>query len=297
MAGIGDWTVWKQTCALDLCPPGTQSELRAFARSRFLRYAIAYAHTTNGVDPKALTPEPAEAWHLFETWFRLRNTREGKSYKEWLFARCCPDSPSLLDAVQGGATLLMRDVVRERLARELPKRRQVSLNAPAWEGDEDAPELQELLPDASDTRREAERRELSGIAAAEALETVSGLNSRERVALLARELGLPLSHPAVVRAADCGKSQLSVAYHTALRNIAEGVRARHPDEENHTLASLSVAVFDATKKQIILWGRSEMACRPLFYMVEAADAGSGRLQEKPVSAGQGSTLSGRRPGA
>jgi hypothetical protein len=224
-----------------------------------------------------MTPEAAEAWHLFETWFCLRNTREGKSYKEWLFARCGPDASAWLDTVQGGASLLMRDVVRECLLREMPRKGHLSLSAPPGDGDEAVPDLQELLPDASDTRGEVEGRDFARIAGEEAHQAVSDLGRRERVALLARELGLPLSSPAALIAADCGRSQLSAAYFTALRNIAGGVSARHPGEDNQTLASLCVAVFEAAKKQIILWGESEIACRRLFHIVETAASG-GRLR-------------------
>lgn len=285
MAGIGDWTVWKQTCSLDLCPPGTQAELRAFAHSRFRKYAATYSYTTGVQDPGSMMPAPAQAWHLFETWFCLRNTREGKSYKEWLFARRGPDASACLDAVQGGASLLMRDVVREWLLREMPGRGHLSLSAPAGDADEAVPDLQELMPGPSDTRGEVEGRDLARIAGEEAREAVSGLSHRERVALLARELGLPLSSPAALIAADCGKSQLSAAYLTALRNIAGGASARHPGEDNETLASLSVAVFEATKKQIILWGKSEIACRRLFYIVETAGSGRRQPQEAAAFAG------------
>ena len=265
----GDWAVWRRKCALDLCPADTQSALRAFAEARFHRYVCAYARDTNASNPRALTPDPREAWHWFETHLRLRNTREGKSYKEWLLARTEADGRLTLDSIQAGATLLMRDVVREYLRREFSPRTMVPLDAPA----ETSPDglstcLQELLPGPLSTPDDVATRELKSMAASEAGHVFDALSRRERVALLAREIGVSLAHPAVTELAACGKSVLSTAYHSALQTVAGHVRARHPQDDRETMAALSVRIFEEVKVRVLSWGRSENACARLFSIVE-----------------------------
>jgi len=268
MHTIEHWTMWKDKCALALCGAEAQSSLRAFAHARFHKFASAFAKATNAPDPNALTPSAAETWHWFETYLRLRNTGEGKSYKHWLFARGGSEEDATLDRVQGGATLLMRDVVRERLRREFSSRKMVSLDAPIGTGHAgDAADLHELLPGYADTAKEVEEKELRSMAVAEADGAIFAMSFRERVALLARELGLSLAHPSVTSAADCGKSVLSTAYHDALQGVATHVKSRFPRDDRTTLALLTVLVFEEVKKSILLWGKSEKACAQLFLLV------------------------------
>ena len=264
-----DWAAWRQKCALDLCPPATQTALRAFAEARFRRYACAYARDTNTPDGRALTPAPREAWHWFETHLRLRNTREGKSYKAWLLSRTEADGHLTLDSIQAGATLLMRDVVREYLRREYSPHMMVPLDAPA----ETSPDglstcLHELLPGPLSTPDDVARKELESLAAAEADSVFGALPRRERVALLARELGVSLAHPAVTEVAACGKSVLATAYRMALQSVASHVRSRHPRDDRETMAALSVRIFEELKVRVLSWGKSENGCARLFSIVE-----------------------------
>lgn len=270
MQTIDDWIAWKEKCALGLCSAKTQDVLRGFARARFYHFAAIYVGATNTPDAGVLTPEPAEAWHWFETYLRLRNTREGKCYKRWLFARARQAGAPTLDAVQGGATLLMREVVRERLRQEYSRRWMLSLDAPIGRGgSEAAPSLRELLAGDDDPAGDVEERELGRMAQEEADGALDSLDRRERVALLARELGLSLAHPAVVRAARCGRSVLNTAYHRALSGLAGRVQSRHPREHASALGRLTCLVYEAVKERIFLWGKSESACARLFRMDRA----------------------------
>ena len=270
------WASWHERCALGLCAPEVQAALRRFAHIRYYRFADVYAQSTAGLTAAATTPEPAAAWHWFETYLQLHNTRAGKSYKQWLFARTEAESGPTLDSVQGGATLLMRDVVRERLRQEVSARWVVSLEGPAGADRGDgAPSLEELLPGPLDTRADVELRDLETLAAADAAAAGAALSRRERVALLARELGLPLSHPVVTTAAGCGKSMLATAYHAALERVAECTQARHPREDRATLADLTIRTFERVKERVVEWGKSETACARFFSTVED-DAGGGR---------------------
>ena len=218
-------------------------------------------------DPRVLTPEPADAWHRFETHLQLHNTREGKSYKKWLFARA-GNAPTL-DAVQGGATLLMREVVREYLRREFSGRNMVALDMPleSAEGGQ-IPSLHELLPSDIDTASDVERRDLESLAASAAVTALSTLQRREKVAILAREIGLSLNHPAVSIAAGCRRSVLWTADQEVLVGLVNLVRRLHMQEDRATLARLAVLVYENIRKLIFPWGKSDSACSQLFMIVE-----------------------------
>jgi hypothetical protein len=261
---IEHWLAWKRHCALGLCDAAAQQALRGFARHRFFRYVRSYAATAGELDAISLTPEAADAWHCFEAYLRLRSNRAGKSYKEWLFSRTDPAGALTLDVVQGGATLLMRDVVREHLRREVASH-MVSLDAPLRPGrGEGEPSLAQLLPSSLDTLDEVERRELEAMAGTEAAAVESSLGRRQRVALLAHHLGLSLAHAQVTEAAGCGKSLLFTAHRDALVQVAETVRSRHPGEGRDTQAALSILALRALLERMVEWGRSENACRRFF---------------------------------
>ena len=269
MPSIEEWAEWKEKCALGLCRCETRTALQSFAYARFYHFAVAYAKTTNTPDPKALTPEPSHAWHDFETHLRLRDTREGKRFKDWLFAPLDGSNTPTLDSVQRGATVIMRDVVRERLRREFSSHLMRSLDAPAGRPDDgQAPALKELLAGPLDTAQEVEQRELERLAAGEADSAMAGLNQRERIALLARELGLSLACPSVIQAAGCGKSVLNTAYHKALQRLANHVRSAYSREDKATLAFLTILVFHDVRQRILSWGRSENATSQLCMIVD-----------------------------
>lgn len=270
MAEIEHWKEWKQKCALGLCGTEARRELREFARMRFHRFAEAYCRGTGANDANALTPDAGEAWHLFETHFCLSGSREGKRYKEWLFVRPRVDRVADLDSIQGGATLIMRDVVRERLRREVAPRWIASLDAPAaCSQDGSSLTLGELLPAALECANDMEYSELERMAETDAEGIMAALERRERIAILANALGLSLAHPAVVRIADCSKSALNNAFHSALSGMAGHVRAQHPREISDILATLACLVFKVVQKRILKWGKLESECAQLSVLVES----------------------------
>ena len=249
------WREWEARCALDLCPMQTQQELRAFVSRRFEYYGACIARRTSR-EPAPSVP-PDEAWHAFETWLRLRHTREGKVYKRWLLDH--GGGPSDLEAshIEGAASLLVREVVREHLRRESTPAFVVSLDATAAT----MPALSELLPGPSQAMDAAD---LDRLAAAEAPGILRQLTRRARVALLARELDLPLSHPRVLRTARCGKSVLSEAYLLALRGLAQRVQQGYPTEPRATQADLTIRVFGALRDPLLAWGRTHRDCATFF---------------------------------
>jgi hypothetical protein len=260
-----DWKIWKDKCALKLCPPDIQCALIEFAGIRFNKLASTYASTTNVSNIRALAVPPEDAWHYFESGLRLRDSRDGKSYKKWLFARAGIDSEPTLDLIQGGATLLMRNIVCEHLRKEFSNPRSLSLDCSSLKSSQT---LHDLLPASLDTLEEVETRELRSIANTDAETIFADLKYAERVALLARELNLPLNHPNVLLVAHRGKTAVAEAYEAVRSRLAEHIRTRHDKEDSETLAQLSILAFTNLKERSILWGKTENQCANLFLSVE-----------------------------
>ncbi len=265
MTSVDHWREWKARCALALCAPAAQEALRDFVARRTRTY-LAASRARGG---PAEDPDEREAWHGFETYFVLNRRRSGKSYKDWLFARgtdpAAPGAPTL-PALESGASLLLRDVVRERLRRERAPARVRSLQEPvAGAGQAVAVTLEDLLPGGFDTVREVDRRELERLAMRLADTVLAGLSRRERIALLARERGLSCAHPAVCKAAGCGKTALAEAYHSALQAVAGHVRRDIPREPACVQAALSVAVFEAVRQCLKTWDRAEHPLSGFLY--------------------------------
>jgi len=261
-AALKAWTEWRKRCALALCSRAAQAGLEAFAGVRFR----ALLRKCGGPATACAAPAARDAWHLFETHLTVRSTAGGKRYKDWLFARV-PRGGSAqdsVDAVQGGAWLLMRDVVREHLRREIAPPNTVSLQAPLQPGDATPLTLEDLLPGEDDPARCVERREYESLARQHAEELFADLTDRERVAILAKTLNLSLAHKAVVRAAGCGKSALNDAFRAFLQAVAARLRARYADDEAESVLRLTLLTLAELKGRAFLWGKSENGCPELF---------------------------------
>lgn len=265
------WQRWARKCALGLCPDDTRHALQSFIASRFQHYRDTYAlHMTSG-RTAAMPVAPHEAWHGFETWLRLRNTRQGKVYKLWLLAHAgLPETPDL-SRLESAASLMVRDVVRDNLRREFSPPFMVSMDAPLERRTDDAgPSLADLIPAAP--TEAAEHADLQHLAAAETQSVLRGLARRHRLALLARELGLPLSHPAVLRVAGCGKSHLAAAHGVALRSMAAHIQVRYPGEPPSTRAEMAILLLEHVRAAVVAWGRLETGCADFFRLSASPEA-------------------------
>jgi len=203
---LGEWREWKDRCALDLCSGPTQESLAAFAATHFGRHVRRCAHITN--QPYLSSPLTGrESWHHLETFLMVRNSREGKRYKDWLFARADGVAgDDQLDAVAGTAAFLMRDAVREHLRQEHAPRGTMSLNAPVPGAEASGLTLEDLLPGAISPADEVAAREFERLAEAHARAFFEATPRRDRVAILAKHLGLSLADPAVLQKAGCARA-------------------------------------------------------------------------------------------
>lgn len=265
MPTLDQWCEWRLQCAAARCQPSTREALRLFGWQRFKHYATACGGPSF---PAGALPDAESCWNLSETRLATGQSRQGKRYKDWLFDRA-GGGDATQDAVQGGASLLIRDVVRDFLRREAPRPRHVSLDAPAGEGSQHPP-LSELLPGAPDAA--VEHRDFARQAEEIARVFLFRLSGQDRLVLLARELGVPLYHPAVEQAAGVRKSRVALIWQGVFKRLAEHVNERLSCEDYP--ARLGICLLAATElgKQVLAWGRAEKTAAALFKMAEGADA-------------------------
>lgn len=264
------WREWKETCALAACADATRACFHRFAGHRFRRYAarLSGGRPAGFGDALRSLPDAATAWHLFETHLMVKTTRAGKRYKDWLFARAGTAGAAALPALAAGATLIIRDVVREHVRRECTVAWQVSLQAPLGGEGERALTIEDLLPaPGHDPAAATAHAEYPALAATLARVLLDDMPRPLRVAVLARALGVPLSAAAVTAAAGRGKSQLNHAFATLGPRVRAGVRQHYPDEGADGQAALVRATIIALQDLIIEWGKLEIACAPLFNRV------------------------------
>jgi hypothetical protein len=273
MQTIDNWLEWKEKCALALCGEDTRRLLPGFVHARFSRHVEAYVRTTNAGSASGVTPSAGDAWHRFETHFQLHSQPGGKAYKDWLFARLEEKGYSAQESIEAGATLLLRDVVREYLRREYSSHMMVSANARLG-GDvrEGAgPSLEELLPGTMDTIGEVEDRDLEDMARADSPAAFARLDRRERIALLVHQAGMSLAHPEAMNAAGCGRNALNDAFHSALAGIAAYAREKHQREDRSVQASLACLTYEKVRHLVFRWGKSENGCAHFCRLIETQE--------------------------
>lgn len=273
---------WHRRCVLHACSDSSAALLREFAASRFDAFCRRYAPFPSPRVPHPLTPAAADCWHLFETRLAVDRTRAGKSYKQWLFEAARVGTHLPLDRLTGGASLLMRDVVRAWLAHEAPHPRTDSLQAPIAVSASGRPlTLEDLLPDKGDPAEEAARRDIGRLSAEIAGDLWPELDRRERIVLAARAAARPLSDPAVEQAADCRKSMLYAALRALLERLAARLRRDHPSEEPAVLLAIARGILGDLARRALEWAISEKT--PLSLFSETRDRSSVGLKGEAAS--------------
>ena len=222
------WRAWKRVCAVDLCDAETAAVLRAFGRARFALYLRRSGQPV---------PEAREAWHLFESTCQVSGTRAGKRYKDWLFARARAMEVPWLEAIESGASLLMRSVVREFLRREHSPSFMQSLQQPVGGG---ALSLEELLPDPSASASDIDDDSLRAMARELAGRLLPTMDKTERALVWAKVHDIPFTDPRLINKTRLGRSVLHEQFGLFMARLTDLVRARHPKETNSVTTSLII---------------------------------------------------------
>lgn len=264
---LKDWTEWKKYCARKLCSEETQGRLGSFAQSRFglqLRRQIA---TTNLHDSDALRQLPSvdDAWHQFESYAALKQTRQGKRYKDWIFARVQGSSAAPLDTIQSGASLVMRSVVRAYLRVEYAPRKAISMDQPL--GDSDLT-MSDLLPGKSDPTDAVVANEYNVMAKKHVATLFEALSHRERIGLLAKFNGIALDNDDVLKSADCGKSTLNQVVRDMLNKLRADIKREYHDDGHEAIAAFTVLVVQYLEKKLNNWKSLEKSLPQCFYIIK-----------------------------
>ncbi len=248
---LSAWEEWREVCALEGCAPAARQALLGFAAARFRLYLGRYAGM-NEAHWCPRMPEPESCWHFFESHVTVRATRQGKRYKEWLFARTEHSQDPALDVIQGGATLIMRDVVREFLRHELLPHR-VSLPQAMLEDCGMQIRRDRLFAACPDPESQAALREYEALARDHAESLFRDAPLPVRVALLACSMGLPLSHDLVQEAAGRRKSALHSGFRDWLRRMACMLQADYRDDPPECRLTLALLVLDQAQSMAGTW--------------------------------------------
>lgn len=256
---------WRARCALARCDAAPAGILLQFAWTRFASLVRRLGALAEGL----AVPEPRDAWHLFEVHLVTGRTREGKRYKDWLFARTAGQTGAArVDTIQGGATLILRDVVRETIRREVRPLGMCSLDAPI-RGTEGLT-MADLVAGGASPADEADAREIETLARRAAAEMFARSTRRVRIGLCLREMGLSLDGPAVERVAGCGKSSLHAAVRAFTTELAAAVRGAHASEPPGTAHAIAARAVQILREKAGEWGRLEKSLARFFRQVEGA---------------------------
>ena len=259
------WQEWRARCAALRCGSETRSALQTFAAQRFQRYARAVLGEPD-VGPQL--PAPGECWHLLESELAAGRLRSGRRYKEWLFARLEGSRDAPIDVVQGGASLLLRTVVRNWARRETRQRQTCPLEMPVG-----VPggrlTLADLLP--APPAGDPEASELERLGDAEAGALFASLPTLPRHVLLAKQLGLPLYGAELLAHVGSSRSGVSLVWRGVFQQLARQVAQRYPEEPRDWQLRLGLQAARKLEQLIFSWGRLEKSAQVLFHMVERRD--------------------------
>lgn len=247
------WIEWKERCAIALCSSTTQEALRSFGGMRFRTLAQRCLPLVNVKHVNAVMLPDSDAWHLLETHMTLPETPAGKTYKQWLFARLHGALDAPFDIIQGGATLIMRSVVRDYLRREFSPADHVAITMTACKNGTSSTISESTLPGNSDTLDTVATRELNAIAAREAERFFEQMALRSRLALAARYLRIPLSTPSVLALADCEKSVLYSTCKQSASELLEEIRNTYSSEDRATITDITFRTFEAVMNLCVNW--------------------------------------------
>lgn len=218
---------------------------------QFHRLSRKYAARVAAAD-QARSLSAQESWHLFESHATIGTTRRGKRFKDWLFSRVHSRDADRGSAVAAGATVLLRQAMKDYLAAEFSPLGVSSLDAA------DAPlSAEDLLPDLCTPADEAARREYERLAQQHAEEWFAAASGRVRAALLARTLGLALSDPAVERAVGCRKSRAAELLRQTVAGWVKALRREYEGEDTEGIRCLTLAAFQEVGRLARSWAQTE----------------------------------------
>ena len=248
------WAEWRAKCDLTKCSLQAQIFLKNFA-DKIFNYWLKQ------IDPNANVPSTfggeSYAWEIFEQKMLTGITNEGKRYKD--------DLIEAAHGIESRASGRLRDCVRSAF---FFTKKKVVTGAIEIDGafisDPDAPTLRELFNPfhlTAQNELQAEARKMGeGI--------FDSLNLRQKMALIAIELGLSLSLPELEAIFECKQSMRYSAYSSIRMDLLERFRQWLPDEDKEIYELLTDLALNHLQEKALQWGMSEKTCEPLFHLGE-----------------------------
>lgn len=266
------WQEWKVRCARGRCSPEHQAMLADFAGGRFRTYVRRYAARTGIREAGQITAlyPPEDAWHLFESHLCGRALPGGKHYKDWIFTRPPGGVNTALQGIEAGASLIVRDVVRDRLRSDYAPASCLSIEVEIFANEIALPTAPTVFLASPDPLDETAAREYEELARQHARQAFTDMTLRERITVLARELGLTFSDPAVARAAGCRKSALYDAYQAFFVRMSQWMRETYPDDDTAAVMALTLMLIRGTRDHLEAWARQAECCVSLRGALETS---------------------------
>ncbi len=272
---LSDWIEWHQTCDLDLCAEETRENLLSFARYSFVQNTRIELKTDElpALPDQAGTSDEAGSacWAHIEDRLLTGRHSSGKTYKYFICDHAWLMPPAQRHAsFRKGFLVQMRNVVRsyvasDRKALERERAGQLfSIDQPIGETGGDT--QGDLLSDTDSMSKSAsllsslsavERNEFRDISNSLGRDVFLQLDERMRYALWATLNGISLATPALLKRADCGKSQFYAAKRKVGVVAVEMIEQCYGEEDSLSKYVLRAFVSDALEKETFLWGKSE----------------------------------------
>lgn len=241
----GSWRTWKNMCAAGLCDAEAEADLRHFGAARCSLYMRRYGALAGGAEHQ----NAEHGWHLLETHAAVGTNRRGKRYKDWLFARAEQFS-DWLSAVESGASLLMRDAVRETLRREYSPAWMTSIQQPLPGGQSTPLTLEDLLPDTVIPSDEVAECEWNELARVHAVETLPKLSECERIVIWARGEGMTLNDPGLASRTGATESILYKTHRSAVEKMCRELKSLYRDTPPACLIHLAGLILQELHRLI-----------------------------------------------
>jgi hypothetical protein len=169
----------------------------------------------------------------------------------------------------GGAALIIRDVARDHLRREYTASGIISLNSPIQGMDSAGLTFEDLLPGTMDTADEVANREFQRLAVEHAKAFITDMSRREKIAFLAKDLGISLAHSEVEKAAGCRKSVLNESYQNFILGIARKMKKMYSTDDPASVRVLTLLTLREITGHVRTWADSSVELERLFSIAEA----------------------------
>ena len=265
-----NWAEWKEKCDLRKCTEETQDILLLYVRKRWRRLTDDAIRKAKVGHIALQELDGWTCWDLFESYYADLQGRTHKVYKDYIFDRIRTSPKSPVDTIESSVFFHLLGALIDYVQYHYHRAIVDSLDA-GIDGDDDAfapyAYNRVVLPEQENpTVDDVTTREYHRIAPEIAQTFFPELSHRLRVSFVARELGLPLSHPEVERIAGCKKSVLRDKYNALILKLGSFLKAEYPQDDAYCLFDL---VISCLKDMCCRWVRTETSCAGLFLVVEA----------------------------